>query len=76
MLVSGAKKIPFCVEASLFYWERIGKDAKQMAVFSLTFTVEGSFRVRPQITPAPGQNALLSEDMFATPVAFSVSTKF
>ncbi|EFO89603.1 hypothetical protein CRE_07318 [Caenorhabditis remanei] len=66
MLVTGLKKIPFAVD----------KENKQSARFSVTFIVEGSFRVRPQITPAPGQNALLAEDMFATPVAFSVSTKF
>uniref|UniRef100_A0A1I7T982 Trafficking protein particle complex subunit 9 n=1 Tax=Caenorhabditis tropicalis TaxID=1561998 RepID=A0A1I7T982_9PELO len=66
MLVTGLKKVPFTVD----------KENKQSASFDITFIVEGSFRVRPQITPAPGQNALLAEDMFATPVAFSVTTKF
>ncbi|ULT80832.1 hypothetical protein L3Y34_011012 [Caenorhabditis briggsae] len=66
MLVTGAKKIPFAVD----------KENKQSASFSVTFIVEGSFRVRPLITPMPGQHALLPEDMFATPVAFSVTTKF
>ncbi|CAI5455505.1 unnamed protein product [Caenorhabditis angaria] len=66
MLLAGPKKIPFSVE----------KTKQHKLQFNLSFIVEGSFRVRPQITPSPGQSALLPEDMFATPVAFSVSTKF
>ncbi|CAB3410328.1 unnamed protein product [Caenorhabditis bovis] len=69
IILAGAKKTPFLVEKN--------EDIQKYSVdFELIFLVEGSFRVRPQITPAPGQNPLLPEEMFATPIAFSVTTKF
>ncbi|CAD6187523.1 unnamed protein product [Caenorhabditis auriculariae] len=72
MLFLNNKKIPFRVTKSEENQENLEKCEVE---FDVIFRVEGNFRVRPLITPSAEQPPLLPEDMFATPIAFSVATK-
>ncbi|CAL2049718.1 unnamed protein product [Caenorhabditis brenneri] len=75
MLVTGAKKISFIVDVSFIQacivndYCHFQKENKHSSSPHITFVVDGCFRFCPQIYLAPADN------MFATPVSFSVSTK-
>uniref|UniRef100_A0A7I4YAL2 N-acetyltransferase domain-containing protein n=1 Tax=Haemonchus contortus TaxID=6289 RepID=A0A7I4YAL2_HAECO len=73
LLVIGQRKIPFVVPRSVPHVS-ISSPRCELS-FHVMFRVEGIHKVRPQIVSSRANESLFSDEIFVSPVGFSVSTK-
>ncbi|PIO57880.1 hypothetical protein TELCIR_20700 [Teladorsagia circumcincta] len=79
LLVIGRRKIPFVVPKSVRFLLGVPhvsiSSPRCELSFHVMFRVEGVHKIRPQIVSRRANESLFSDEIFVSPVGFSVSTK-